>query len=123
MCHLLVSTGKSRKKQLLNPDHIGLCLQVKDRNHWKLRKFRLEQTFPYKKELTTEFSLKQSPEILKIIYVSRIKNFYQNPSVSQHNYLSFCRTQLSYKEEVTCITRCLKYPAFGAEVMPTQLWS
>lgn len=47
VCHLLVSTGKSRKKLLLNTDHTGFYLQARDRFHLNLRKFRLDQTFPY----------------------------------------------------------------------------
>lgn len=89
----------------------------------ELEKAQVRSNIPLQKALITEISLKQSPEILKIIYVSRIKNFYQTPNVSQHNDLSFCRAQPSYKEEITYITRGLKFPAFGAAVMPTQLRS
>lgn len=51
VCHLLVSTGKSRKKQLLNTDHTGFYLQARDRFRLNLRKFRLGQPFPYRKHL------------------------------------------------------------------------
>lgn len=89
----------------------------------ELEKAQVTSNILLQKELTTEISVKQSPEILKIIYVFRIKNFYQTPNVSHHKDLGFCRIQPNYKEEIRCITRSLKYPAFGAAVMPRQFWS
>lgn len=52
LCRLLVCTGKSREKQLLNKNRPGFCLQGEHLFHRSLRKLRSGEAFPYRKHLS-----------------------------------------------------------------------